>query len=417
MWGSKTKDSTMPKRARELRPVELQRLPPGRHAVGGVAGLLLQIPDPDRPLADGRSRTSATWILRYSIDGRRRDHGLGGYPEVGLAEARDRARAARQAIFEGRDPIAVRQADSLARKAAAAAAVTFKTAAADYIKANEKGWRNTKHGQQWRNTLETYAYPVLGDLLVRDIETAHVLKVLEPIWAEKNETATRLRGRIESVLDAATVRELRTGPNPARWKGHLDHILPAPRKVAKVEHHAALPYADLQPFLARLRAAEGMGARALEFAILTAARSGEVRGATWGEIDVQAAVWSIGAERMKGGRAHRVPLSPEALALLASQPQGEPDAPVFPSTKGTALSDMTLTAVLRRLKVPVTAHGFRSTFRDWAAECTNYPNEVCEQALAHAIENAAEAAYRRGDLFEKRRALMNDWATFCRAAR
>lgn len=406
----------MPKRARELRPVELGRLPPGRHAVGGAPGLLLQIPDPDRPLSDGRCRSSASWVLRYSIDGKRRDHGLGGYPEVGLAEARDRARAARQRIFEGQDPIAARQAADLARRAASAAAVTFKTAAADYIKSNEKGWRNAKHGQQWRNTLETYAFPVLGDLLVRDIETAHVLAVLEPIWTEKNETATRLRGRIECVLDAATVRELRTGPNPARWKGHLDHILPAPRKVARVEHHAALPIGDVAGFVARLRAADGMGARALEFAILTAARSGEVRGATWDEIDVQAAVWAIGPERMKGGRAHRVPLSPAALALLASLPQGEPGAPVFASAKGTTLSDMTLTAVLRRMKVAVTAHGFRSTFRDWAAERTNYPNEVCEQALAHAIENAAEAAYRRGDLFEKRRALMNDWATFCGGA-
>ncbi|MDP3612071.1 MAG: site-specific integrase, partial [Rubrivivax sp.] len=274
------------------------------------------------------------------------------------------------------------------------------------------GWKNAKHAQQWENTLAQHAYPVLGDVLVRDVKLPQVLAVIEPIWTTTNETAVRLRGRMELVLDWATARGLRDGTNPARWRGHLDKLLAKPSKVNNREHHAALPVGDVGAFMARLRSAEGMGARALEFAILTAARSGEVRGATWAEIDADAKVWTVPGARMKAGKEHRVPLSDAALALLAALPQGKPDALVFRAPRGGALSDMTLTAVLRRMDVPAVPHGFRSTFRDWASERTSYPSDAAEMALAHAIADKVEAAYRRGDLFEKRRLMMADWAQF-----
>lgn len=248
---------------------------------------------------------------------------------------------------------------------------------------------------------------------VSDVDLTHVLQILEPIWKDKTETASRLRGRIESVLNWATARGYRTGLNPARWRGHLDNLLPARGKIQKVEHHAALSYKELSGFILALRQQAGMGARALEFAILTAARSGEVRGATWAEIDTDAATWTIPAERMKVGKEHRVPLSDAALALLAALPRMGGTDLIFPNTKGTALSDMTLTAVLRRMERDVTAHGFRSTFRDWAGETTAYPREVIEHALAHQLKDKAEAAYARGSLFDKRRRLMDDWAIYC----
>jgi integrase len=295
----------------------------------------------------------------------------------------------------------------------AAKDVTFEQAARSYIAAHESGWRNAKHAQQWRNTLASYAYPEIGGLMVRNVELAHVLAVLEPIWTEKTETATRLRGRIEQVLDWATARGHRDGLNPARWRGHLDKLLARPSKIVDVEHHAALPFTEMGDFMRRLSDANGTGARALEFAILTAARSGEVRGATWAEIDLKAAVWTVPGNRMKMGREHRAPLSPPAISLLKLLPRMAGTDLVFPAPRGGTLSDMTLTAVVRRMKVAAVPHGFRSTFRDWASERTNYPRDVAEMALAHSIGDKVEAAYRRGDLFEKRRRLMADWATFC----
>jgi integrase len=339
--------------------------------------------------------------------------GLGGFPDVPLTDARAAARRARELIRAGKDPIAEAKAAASALRAAQSRNVTFKQAAKAYIAAHETGWRNAKHAQQWRNTLEAYAYPVIGELMVRDVEVANVLEILEPLWTSKTETATRLRGRIEQVLDWSTARGHRDGLNPARWRGHLDKLLARPSKVARVEHRSALPFQELGAFMQRLREAEGMGARALEFVILTAARSGEVRGAVWSEIDLATAVWTIPGDRMKAAREHRVPLSPRAVAVLKALPRMAGTDFVFPAPRGGVLSDMTLTAVLRRMKVAAVPHGFRSTFRDWASERTNYPRDVAEMALAHAIGDKVEAAYRRGDLFEKRRRMMTDWARFC----
>jgi len=378
----------------------------GMHFVGGVDGLAIQ----------GFESGARTWILRVMVGGKRRDMGLGGYPDVTLAGAREAARIARDKIRNGIDPIEEGRAARSALAASRASAMTFEQCALAYIAVKEAEWANAKHGQQWRNTLETYAYPVFGKLLARDVGQTHVLKILEPIWSTKTETATRLRGRIESVLDWATVRGYREGDNPARWKGHLDKLLAMPGKIKNVEHLAALPYTDIGAFMAELRKQEGMGAKALQFAILTAARSGEVRGASWSEIDLVEKAWVIPAERMKMKREHRVPLPGEVIALLKAMPLIGGTDLLFPNNKGTALSDMTLTAVLRRMGREVTAHGFRSTFRDWAAERTNYPRDVCEMALAHAIGDKVEAAYRRGDLIEKRTRLMHDWAKFINTA-
>lgn len=375
---------------------------PGLHSVGGVAGLAMQI-----------TPTGArSWILRVVVGGKRRDMGLGGFPDVTLAAAKEAARAARLKVKEGIDPIVDAKAKRSALFAARVASMTFREAALAFIGVKEAEWKNAKHVSQWHNTLTTYAYPVIGDIFVREIEQSHVMRVLEPIWLTKTETATRLRGRLESILDWARVRGYRTGENPARWRGHLDMLLPTPGKVQKVEHHPALPFDELGGFMVLLRQMEGMGARALEFAILTAARSGEVRGARWGEIDLADATWTIPADRMKAKREHRAALNDEAVALLESLPRtGDL---IFPNTKGAPLSDMTLTAVLRRMeRGDITAHGFRSTFRDWCSERTNYPRDVAEMALAHTVGDKVEAAYRRGDLFEKRRLMMRDWGKFC----
>jgi integrase len=291
--------------------------------------------------------------------------------------------------------------------------LTFEQCASKYIAVKSAEWSNAKHAAQWAATLATYAYPVIGPIMVRDVELPQVKAVLDPIWTTKTETATRVRGRIEAVLDWATVNGYRSGLNPARWRGHLDKVLAAPAKIAKIEHHAAVPVPEVGAFMRALRAQEGMGARALEFAILTAARSGEVRGATWGEIDLDAAVWVVPGERMKAGKEHRVPLSDAAVAVLREVPRMAGTDVVFSSTKGAALSDMTLSAVMRRMGVACVPHGFRSTFRDWCSERTSYPRDVAEMALAHAIGDKVEAAYRRGDLFEKRRRMMDEWATFC----
>lgn len=396
----------MPRKAKELSALEVNRLTaPGLHAVGGVAGLYLQVTD-----SGARS-----WILRATVGTRRRDIGLGGFPDVTLAGAREAARAGRLKIKDGIDPVEEAKAKRSALAASQAAAITFGDAAAKYIAAHESGWKNAKHASQWASTLESYAFPTIGKIRVSEIETAHIITVLEAIWTTKTETASRLRGRIESVLDWATVRGYRIGENPARWKGHLDMILPARAKVQKVEHHAAMDYREIGAFMAKLAKVEGMGARALEFAILVAARSGEVRNALWSEIDEKAAVWTIPAGRMKAEKEHRIPLSPSALGLLRKQPRIAGTDLVFPNNKATptALSDMTLTSVLRRMGQTVTVHGFRSTFRDWAGETTAYPREVIEHALAHQLKDKAEAAYARGTLFDKRRRLMADWAKHC----
>lgn len=394
----------MARKAKELSTLGVSRLTrPGLHFVGGVAGLALQVTSPG----------ARSWILRVMIAGKRREMGLGGFPDVTLAGAKDAARAARLKIREGIDPIDDVKARRSALSAARAAAMTFSEAAMAYISTMEVKWTNSKHASQWRNTLATYAYPVIGNIYVRDIDPSHVMRVLEPIWLTKTETATRLRGRLEKILDWSRVRGYRDGENPARWRGHLDLLLPTPGKVQKIEHHPALPFTKIGDFMSKLREQEGSGARALEFAILTAARSGEVRGAVWDEVDLIAATWTIPASRMKAKREHRVALSDEALALLESLPRS--GDLIFPNRKGEKLSDMTLTAVLRRMeRSDITAHGFRSTFRDWCSEHTNYPREVAEMALAHTIGDKVEAAYRRGDLFEKRRLMMRDWGKFTR---
>ncbi len=394
----------MPRLPEPLGPLAVSRLSkPGLHAFGGVPGLALQV------LPSG----GRTWILRIVIGHRRREMGLGGYPGVTLANAREAAREARELVRQGIDPIEAAKEAREALKVEPEVAFTFQAAAEAYISAHEASWKNPKHRDQWTMTLKNYAYPVMGKLDVAAVDLPHVMRILEPIWTRKTETAKRLRGRIEMVLDWAAARGFRSGPNPARWRGHLDKLLAKPSKVHRVVHHRALPLDDIAAFMVRLRGAEGVGARALEFAILTAARSGEVRGATWREIDLEARVWIISAERMKAAREHRAPLSEAAVAVLKSMPSGRPDAYVFPAGHGGRLSDMTISAVLRRLEVDAVPHGFRSTFRDWAAERTSYPNEVAEMALAHAVGNKVEAAYRRGDLFEKRLAMMNDWGRFC----
>jgi integrase len=365
------------------------------------------------------------WVFRYQLGGRRRDMGVGSYPEIGLAEARQRAAEHRKLARDGIDPIAAKEAQRAQDRLSAAKGRTFREVAEEFIGRNEAAWRNAKHRQQWRNTLATYVYPLLGDLPVAAIDAGLAVQVLDPIWSEKPETASRVRGRIEAVLDAATVRGFRQGPNPAQWKGNLAHVLPARARVRKVAHHAALPFDQMPSFFAALRSRKSMAARSLEFAALTAARTGEVLGARWGEIDPAARVWTVPAARMKAGREHRVPLSDPALAVLelvrplALTTDGRPDpaAPLFPGPRrALPMSNMTMLMLLRRMgRDDLTAHGFRSTFSDWAAEATAYPREVVEMALAHAIENKVEAAYRRGDLFEKRRRLMVDWAAFCAA--
>lgn len=393
----------MPKRAKELSALEVGRLTAtGLHAVGGVPGLYLQI-----------NGAAKSWILRVTVGSKRRDMGLGGYPAVTLAQAREKARTARDSIDAGTDPIFARQQAKSALRAAQASAISFEEAARRFIDAKADEWKNGKHRAQWENTLATYAFPIMGKLHVQDVKQSHVLSVLEPIWKEKTETASRLRGRIESVLDWATARHYRQGENPARWRGHLDHILAKPAKIAKVEHHAALPIDDLPAFMADLRKREGSAARALELLILTAARSGEVRGASWGEFDLDAATWTIPADRMKAGKEHRIPLSDPAVELLKALPRIEGTELIFPGSKGKPLSDMTLTALMRRMKVDAVPHGFRSTFRDWVSERTSHPHELAEMALAHAIGNKVEAAYRRGDMIEKRRQMMSAWAKFC----
>ena len=355
-----------------------------------------------------------TWIFRYKLNDRRRDMGLGGASVVSLADAREKAHEARKLVAAGIDPIEARRHQEAAP---APAVTTFRNVAEEYIESHSSGWKSDKHAKQWRATLETYAYPTIGALAVERIDTALVVEILRPIWTTKTETAARVRGRIEAVLDYAKVLGKRAGENPARWKGHLDHILPAKADVARVEHHASLPYAEMPMFFRRLQVQDGISARALEFAILTACRTAEVLGARWDEIDIDGRLWTLPPERMKADALHRAPLSEPAINLLRKMETIRQGDYVFAGhAAGKPLSNMALAMALRRMKVDATPHGFRSTFRTWAAEKTSYPDGVCEAVLAHVQGDKVQAAYQRGDLLEKRRHLMNEWASYCTGA-
>jgi integrase len=360
---------------------------------------------------------SKSWLFRFMLKGRARGMGLGPLADISLAGARSLAGVCRRQLHEGIDPIEARNAQRAAAKLDAARSMTFRQCAEACIASYKAGWRSGKHGRQWAKTLETYAFPVFGDLPVQQVDVALVMKVLEPIWKTKTETASRIRGRIEAVLNWAKTRGYRSGENPAAWKGHLENLLPKRSKVRKVKHHPALPYGEIGPFMAGLRAQEGVAARALEFTILMAARSGEVRGARHVELDADALMWTIPGERMKSGREHRVPLSAPAQAIVIEMRKHTVDDLVFPGHKAKRpLNEGVMLEVLDRMGYGhLTVHGFRSTFRDWAAEQTAFPSEVVETALAHAVGDKVEAAYRRGDLLEKRRQLMEAWAAYCAA--
>ena len=364
--------------------------------------------------------TSKSWLYRYTRRGKTRATGLGSALDDGLSLARARAKRdeLRALVVRGVDPLEARDAARTQGKIAAAKSITFKEAATQYITTHRAGWRNVKHAAQWTASLERDAYPIMDALPVSEIDTAVVLKVLEPIWSAKRETANRLRGRIESILDWAKAREFRAGENPARWRGHLSMLLAARGATEKRKHHAAMPFSEIGGFMVDLRGRDGVGARALEFAILTATRTGEVLGARWSEIDMSARVWIISGDRMKAGREHRVPLSDAAMAVLERmRAAGLSGDYIFPSIgRGRPLSNMAMLKQLERMnRADLTVHGFRSSFRDWAAERTNFANEVLEMALAHAIGDKVEAAYRRGELLDKRRRLMDAWAEFCAA--
>ncbi|MCB2007237.1 MAG: integrase arm-type DNA-binding domain-containing protein [Rhodoferax sp.] len=398
----------MAKAVKALGALEVKQLTtPGQHPVGTVTGLRLSI----------KPSGSRSWILRTMVGTKRKDIGLGGYPEITLAAALERARQAKDGIRNGIDPVAERRAKN------AAIDWTFKACALAYIEAFRPSWKNAKHGQQWENTLETYVYPHFGDKHVKDVDTEDVTKAIRPLWSTKNETMVRVRNRIELVLSWAAAQGYRPkGFNPAQWRGHLDQVLPKPSKVNNRTSFEAMPIDAMYAFMRRLSDVQGTSARCLEFTILTACRSGESRGALWSEIDMDSATWSIPGARMKSGRPHRIPLSSAVISLLAALPrfkdrQGNDVDLVFPGQSGDKpLSDMSLTACMRRLNLTAVPHGFRSTFTDWVAERTSYPSEVREMALAHAIGNDTEAAYRRGDLFDKRRRLMEEWATFTSTA-
>jgi integrase len=378
---------------------------PGMHADGGSLYLLVK--------ADGKNRS---WIFRYRdrVTGKLRDMGLGPTWDVSLAEARERAATLRRQLRDGQDPLATKHASRDAAKAQHEKRMPFGRCAELYIETHRNGWRNPKHAQQWDSTLRTYCQPV-WTLPVDTIDTALVMKCLDPIWTTKTETASRLRGRIESVLAWATVRGLRTGDNPAAWRNHLDQLLPARNKVQAVEHRAALPYAEVAEFMVELRQRDTLAARVLELQILTATRPGEAAGAEWDELDLDGAVWTIPPARMKAGKEHRVPLAPAVLKLLKALPQTSPS--VFPGVRGKPITTEAAMKLLKELRPGLTAHGFRSTFRDWAAETTSHPREVIEAAMAHRLKDAAEAAYQRGDLLQRRAVLMKDWAGYCAAVR
>lgn len=406
----------MAKTLEKLSPLKVQRLKaPGLYGDGG--GLYLQI----------KAAGARSWVFRYRMGGRKtpRDMGLGSLDSVSLADARLKAADKRNLILDGIDPIEARKRDKVAAALDASKAITFKECATAYIASHREGWRNEKHAAQWTATLEAYAYPKIGKLPVRDVDAGTILKVLEQkcdelpgkptLWSGKTETASRVRGRIESILDWARVRQYRLGENPARWRGNLEYQLPKRSKVHKVTHHAALPYVEVGAFMRDLRGQSGTAASALEFLILTATRTSEAIGARWNEIDIDKGLWIIPAERIKAGKEHRIPLSAPALAIVKRQAKEKVGEFVFPGGKlKKPLSTNALLALLKRMKRDdLTGHGFRSTFRDWAAEQTNYARDVAEMALAHTIGDKVEAAYRRGDLFKKRERLMADWAKYC----
>lgn len=377
---------------------------PGYYADGG--GLYLQIS------ASG----SRSWIYRFSLARRAREMGLGPVSAISLAEARALAAQCRKLVSEGTDPIEARNSERERAMLEDADSLTFKKAATDYIANNRASWKNAKHAQQWTNTLTTYAYPVIGAVDVRNVDTSMIVRVLQPIWATKTETASRVRGRIESVIDYAKALGKRSGENPARWRGHLDKIFPAEGKVHKIRHHPALPYAQLPGFLRELRQRSGTSARALELTILTCARTTEVLDVQPGEFQLNAKLWIVPAERMKAKREHRVPLGERALALIQHAiAQPREGKYLFPGErKGRPLSNMAMLNLLERMGYPdITVHGFRSTFRDWMADCTEYPDSLGDMALAHVIADKTDAAYRRGDMLERRRRMMEDWERFC----
>lgn len=377
----------------------------GHYSDGG--GLFLQVS------ASG----SKSWVFRFREQGRLREMGLGPTHTISLAEARQKALECRKLRLEGQDPIAERNAKRKAGRLSAANAMTFRQCAEAYIAAHAAGWRNAKHAAQWSATLAAYVYPTFGELPVQDVDVGFVTRVLEPIWSTKPETASRVRGRVENVLDWATARGHRIGENPARWRGYLENLLPRRSKVKTVAHHPALPYQHIADFMAEIRQVDGVAVRALEFTILTAARTGEVIGSKWDEVSIADAIWTVPAERMKAGKEHRVPLSTAAVAVLEQLGKIRQSDFVFPGGKSTQpISNMAMLMLLRRLgRSHLTVHGFRSSFRDWAAEQTSFPAEVAEMALAHSVSNQVEAAYRRGDLFDKRRQLAEDWAAYCHA--
>jgi len=377
--------------------------PKGLYCDGG--GLYLQVSESG----------AKSWIFKFKLDGRAREMGLGPLNAIGLADARARAAECRKQRHDGIDPIEARKLQRAQERLKRAKSITFRQAAEAYIASQKEAWKNPKSEAQWKSTFVAYAYPVFGDLPVQAIDNDLVMKVIEPIWVSKTTTAARLRARIEAVLDWATVSKYRSGENPARWKGNIDKLLPRKSRVHKVTHHAALPYTEIADFMAKLKALEGTTFRAAELAILTATRSTEVREAEWDEFDEVNKVWKIPAVRMKGGKEHRVPLSEPALAVLAAMKKVRQNKYVFPGRrKGKPVS--TLDTVLDAMdRKDLTMHGMRSAFRDWGAECRNYANELLEMALAHAIEDETEAAYRRGTMFLKRRKVMNDWAKYCYA--
>jgi integrase len=414
--------------------------PPGKAVrIPDGEGLTLLLPVPKVPKAGGpaSAQDHGGWVLRYTFHGQRKDMGLGAFPDLGLSEARAKAGLARELLRRGTDPQAERVKAKAASIEAAAEDRSFAAIARACIEAKAPGWRNAKHAAQWEATLAAHVFPILGKLPVADVGTEHVLRVLQPLWTRTPETASRVRGRIEAVLDYARARKLRTGDNPARWRGNLAELLPAPRKVRSVAHQPALPWGEVPAFLTALEGRTGMAALALRFAILTAARTGEVRGMTWGEVDISGATWVVPARRMKAGKLHRVALSAAALAVLESVKVGQPapGALVFPSPvrrkdEAAPLSDMSLSMLVRGMacdglaegELPrwrdaegraVVPHGFRSSFRVWAGETRPEGREVVEAALAHSVRDKVEAAYARTDLLERRRPLMEAWGTFC----
>ena len=388
-----------------LTALQVQKLSkPGYHADG--AGLHLCV----------KATGGKSWIFRYRFGGKEREMGLGPLHTVSLAEAREKALAQRKLLLEGVDPLAAKQASEVQRKLAEASVITFDSAATSYIASHRAGWKNEKHAEQWTNTIATYASPVFGSLPVADVTTALVLRVLQPIWTTKTETASRVRGRVEKILDWCKTQGYRTGDNPAAWRGHLENLLSAPQKTKKVEHHPALPWREIGAFMQALRTMPGTAALATEFIILTNCRTSEAIEARWSEIDTVEKRWTIPAARMKAAKEHTIPLSDAALAVLqrlkAETKEGEF---VFPGgKKNTPLSNMACLALLKRMgRSDLTVHGFRSSFRDWAGEATAHAREVIEHAMSHQLKDKAEAAYQRGSLLERRRVLMADWANYC----